>query len=315
MKKMKNNLYNVKVISTGKYAPSKVVSNQDLEKIVDTSDEWIYSRTGIKNRRHVEEEQNSDLAYLAAQDAVNKVNYDLNKVDLIIVATFNPDMKCPSVANLVQAKLGLNDRDIMTFDINAACTGFVYALDVASAMLQSGKYKSALVIGSEIISRVLNYEDRNTCVLFGDGAGAIILEHTEETKPAFMYCASRGDVDGTLHVKDYVVMDGKKVYQFATNAMNIGIQKALEAMDLNIDDIDCIIPHQANIRIIQSVAKHLKIDMDRFYINIDQYGNTSAASIILALDEYLTQNKKQNQKILLVGFGGGFTWGSAILTI
>jgi 3-oxoacyl-[acyl-carrier-protein] synthase III len=315
MNKMMNN---IKVISTGRYVPEKIVSNFDLEKIVDTNDEWIYTRTGIKNRRKAENEETSDLAVKAALNACEKVDYDMDQIDVIVVATVTADVKSPSTANIVQAKLGLNHRDIMCFDVNAGCTGFIYALNVASQLINSGKYRSALVIGSEILSKVTDYTDRGTCVLFGDGAGAILLEQTEEQKPAYFYTASKGDLDETLIVRDTIAMEGNKVYQFATGAMRSGLEKLMDETGLTYEEMDIIIPHQANIRIIQSVAKHLHLPMEKFLINIDQYGNTSAASIIIALDEYLERVEKEkqvNQKIVLVAFGAGFTWGSALLTL
>lgn len=313
---MNNKFNNIKIISTGKYIPKKLVSNVDLAKLVDTSDEWIYSRTGIKNRHYSENEVTSDLATKAAIDAINSSKYDVNKIDLIIVATFTADNVCPSVSSTVQSRLGLNDREITCFDLNAACTGFIYALNVASKMLNSKSYKSALVIGAEVMSKVMNYEDRNTCVLFGDGAGAMILEDTEEVKPAMFYTSSKGDTENCLTVSRYLKMDGPKVYQFAIKAVEESILKILNFTKLTIDQFSKIIPHQANIRIIQSASKTLNIPMDKFFINIEEYGNTSAASIIIALDEYIkTQKNVNNQKVLLVGFGGGFTWGAAQITL
>jgi len=307
---------NIKIVSTGKYIPEKTVSNFDMEKIVDTTDEWIYSRTGIRNRHYSENEVTSDLAAKAAMEAIKAVNYDVNKIDLIIVATFTADYLCPSVASTVQTKLGLNDKEITCFDLNAACTGFIYALNVASKMLNSEAYKSALVIGSEVMSKVMNYEDRNTCVLFGDGAGAVIIENTKEVKPAMFYTSSKGDIENSLQVSKYLAMDGQKVYQFAIKAVEESILKILKFSNLTIDQCSKIIPHQANIRIIQSASKTLNIPMDKFFINIEEYGNTSAASIIIALDEYIKKEKNvDNQKILLVGFGGGFTWGAAQITL
>ncbi|HEY8363949.1 MAG TPA: beta-ketoacyl-ACP synthase III [Haloplasmataceae bacterium] len=313
MKNIKNNL---KVVSTGSYAPSNIMTNFDFEKIVDTSDEWIVQRTGIKKRHIVTDENTSDLAYKAALKAIEKVNYDTSKIDLIVVATFTPDYLSPGVSNLVQAKLGLSEQDITCFDINTGCTGLIYALNVVSLMLNSGKYQSALLIGSEVISKVIDYKDRNTCVLFGDGAGCLILENTEEDKSAYVYTTSQGELEKALYVDRYVHMDGKKVYQFALGAMEDGIKKVLNAANLTLDDISKIIPHQANIRIIQSVAKSLNLDIDKFYINIDKYGNTSAASIAIALDEYINSKENvENEKVLLVGFGSGFTYGAAILTL
>jgi 3-oxoacyl-[acyl-carrier-protein] synthase-3 len=317
---MTTKMNNIKLVSTGRYVPKKCLTNQQLEKMIDTTDEWIYTRTGIKSRRIVDDlncEDTSHLATQAALNAMSKVNYDKDKIDLIIVATFTPDYSSPSVANLVQAKLGLSHKLIPCFDINAACTGLIYALDVASQMLASGKYNHALVIGAEVVSKCIDYTDRNTCVLFGDGAGALILENTSENKPAMFFCASQGDLDKTLYIDKYLHMDGKKVYVFATNAVERAISKVLNDTNLTIDNFDKIIPHQANVRIIQSVAKSLKIDMSKFFVNLEEYGNTSAASIAIALDEYLEvpENQKTNGRIMLVGFGGGFTFGGAMLTL
>lgn len=313
MKKLMNN---IKLVSTGKYVPEQVVTNEDMENIVDTNDEWIFTRTGIKERRKVKSETTSDMATYAARDAINKVNYDTSKIDLIVVATFTPDVASPSAANLVQAKLGLNDQDVMAFDINAACTGFIYALNVASQMVNSGLYKSALVIGSEVLTNVVNYQDRNTCVLFGDGAGAVIIESTEENKPAYFYTSSKGDLDEVIVVDPLIRMEGRKVYSFATKILDKSVRVVLENSNTSIGDIDMLIPHQANARIIESAAKSLEIEMDRVYMNISNYGNTSSASIPMALDEYIESLKnKENKKVVLVGFGGGFTWGAALLTL
>ncbi|MBU1145703.1 MAG: ketoacyl-ACP synthase III [Firmicutes bacterium] len=311
-----SNYPNIKVISTGHYVPEKILSNHDLEQIVSTTNEWIVSRTGIKNRRIAEGENTSDLAVKAAKDAILSSNYDTSKIDLIIVATFTPDYKSPSVASLVQAKLGLNNQEITAFDLNAACTGFIYALNVASRMLESKAFKSALVIGAEVISKVTDYTDRNTCVLFGDGAGAVLLELTNEYKPAMFYTASKGDLDKILYVDEFVHMDGQKVYQFASKAIEKSILKLLEFDKSSFDKIDTIIPHQANLRIIQSASKSLKIPMENFFLNIELYGNTSAASCAIALDEYVKSSvDTENQAVLLVAFGAGLTWGGARLTL
>lgn len=306
----------IRLISTGHFAPEKILSNADLEKIVDTNDEWIVTRTGIKERRIAEDMNTSDLATLAAKNALAKVNYDTKKIDLIIVATFTPDYKSPAVSNLVQAKLGLNDQPITAFDLNAACTGFIYALNVASNMLQSGNYQSALVIGSEKISKVTDFTDRNTCVLFGDGAGAVILESDPTAKPWLFYTQSKGDLNNILYVDDYVHMEGQKVYQFASKAIDQSVRLLLDYDNTSTEDIDVIIPHQANIRIIQSASKSLDIPMEKFFVNLHKYGNTSAASIAMALDEYLEQNPSDKQRTLIfVGFGAGLTWGSCRITI
>ena len=313
---MKTKQINIKVVSSGRYLPETIVTNQDFEKIVDTTDEWIYSRTGIKERRKVTNELTSDLASKAALKAIEKVNYDKSKIDLIIVATFTPEYLSPSVANMVQAKLGLNDQDVACFDINAACTGFIYSVNVACQMLNSGAYSSAIVIGAEVLSKVTNYQDRNTCVLFGDGAGAIILEKTEENKPASFYASSKGDMEQTIIVNPLIHMEGRRVYAFATKVFENSINKILLENNLKQSDIDMIIPHQANIRIIESAARSLDIDINKFFINIEKYGNTSAASIAIAFDEYLeTISDRNNKKVVFVGFGGGFTWGAVLLTL
>jgi len=316
MKKKPNN--NIKIVSTGKYLPSKSVSNFDMEKIVETSDEWIFSRTGIKNRHFVEDETISDLAYMAAKNAIEKANYDTKKIDVIIVATVTPECKTPSAANFLQGKLGLNDQDIVCFDLNAACSGFIYALNVATQMLNSGAYNSALIVGAEVLSKILNFEDRNTCVLFGDGAGAMILENTEESKPAYFYTSSKFDFEGAIVINPKIFMEGRKVYQFASKILDYSVNKILLDSNTDVDEIYKIVPHQANIRIIESSAKALGISMDKFYLNIEKYGNTSAASIPIAFDEFLdtlSDKERENKKVICVGFGGGFTWGAALLTL
>jgi 3-oxoacyl-[acyl-carrier-protein] synthase-3 len=305
---------NIKVVATGSYVPEKIVTNHDLEKIVETTDEWISSRTGIKARRYVEEENALDLAYRASLKAINKVNYDINKIDLIIVATITAPNKTPSLANLLQGKLGLDN--IMSFDINAACSGFIYALEIASKLLNSGSFNAALVVGAETLSKITNFEDRSTAVLFGDGAGAMIIENTDEDKPAHFYSGASADNELSLTVNDHIAMDGKKVYQFAVKIIPESIQEVLTDANLGIDQINKIIPHQANIRIIETAAKLLESNMDKFFINIDKYGNTSAASVIIALDEYINSLEDCNDvKVLLVAFGGGFTWAATILTL
>jgi 3-oxoacyl-[acyl-carrier-protein] synthase III len=303
-----------KIVSTGRFTPEGVLSNKDLEKIVDTTDEWITSRTGIKERRIANGKTTSDLAAIAAMNAIEKANYDKDKIDLIIVATFTPDLRSPSMACRVQAKLGLDKEGILAFDINAACTGFIYALNIAERMMHSGSYKSALVIGAEVISKVTDYKDRNTCVLFGDGAGAVIIEK-DKTKEVVFNVQTKSDEDLILYVDDYVSMDGPKVYQFASRVIHSSVTGVLEHGHIEKSQIRKIIPHQANIRIIQSASKSLKIPMDSFYVNIHKYGNTSAASIPIALDEMLEkETMKPNDKVVLVGFGAGLTSGACSLT-
>lgn len=305
------NKHNVKVVASGKYAPETIVTNLDLEKIVETSDEWIVTRTGIKERRKALSETSTDMAYLAALNAIETYGYDQSKIDLVVVATITSERQTPSVANIVMGRLGLKEG-IMSFDVNAACTGFVYALEIASSLISTNQYKSALVIGSERLSSVIDYTDRNTCILFGDGAGAVILEQKDNAIASY-YNASKADMNDILTVDKTIRMDGKRVYVFATDVVERSIRHILEVNQLSIDDIDAILPHQANERIIQSVAKSMNIPMSKFELNIATYGNTSAASIPILIAEYMEKNK--NKKVLLVGFGGGFTWGSAILEV
>lgn len=299
--------------ATGRYVPEKIVTNKDMEQIVETSDEWIYTRTGIKNRRFVEGMDTSDLAVKAIQAAVSKSSYDLNKIDLIIGATFTPDLKSPGISSLVQQKLGLGDRPITAFDINAACTGFVYALTVASALLQSGNYRAAIVVGAEVISKVTDFTDRNTCVLFGDGAGCVILEAGTENDDAYFLPLAKGDPDHALYVDQYVHMDGQKVYQFAVRAIESIMTDVVNAAGLTFDDLTLIVPHQANRRIVQNASKNLSIPMEKFFLNIESYGNTSAASIPIAFDEALEAGALQKgQWVMFVAFGAGFTYGATL---
>ena len=312
---MSNQLPGIKIVSTGKYVPPLVVSNDDLAKIVDTSDEWITTRTGIKNRHKSEGQNVLDMAYLAALNAIEKSTYDVSNIDLIVVATITSDFRSPSVANLLQAKLGLNNAKVMSFDINAACTGFVYALEVTSSLLSSGRYKAALVIGSEHMTSVVDYTDRNTCILFGDGAGAVIVEPSKDKAdiPVF-FNASKGDDEGILKVDHTLYMEGKKVYQFAIGAIPAAINHLLNESGLSLADIDIVIPHQANQRIVETVAKHMDIPIEKFAMNIADYGNTSSASIPILLEEYKTKHPER-LRVLIVGFGGGFTWGGAIFNV
>ncbi|MBU1094650.1 MAG: ketoacyl-ACP synthase III [Firmicutes bacterium] len=312
---MKQNQPKIKVISSGKYIPETLITNEDLEKLVETSNEWIMTRTGIQTRHKAVNELTSDMAYKAALNAIERVNYDKNKIDLIIMATITGDQMTPSTSNFVQAKLGL-EHHVMSFDINAACTGFVYGLEVASALLQTKRFRSALIIGGETLTKIIDYTDRNTCVLFGDGAGAMIIEPSDDPHDtAYFFNAAKGDLNDTLTVKKFIQMDGKKVYQFAVGAMEGAIVKILNESHLKIEDIDMVIPHQANERIIQSVSKSTGIPIEKFMLNLSEYGNTSAASIPITISEYFDRKDVKGKKILLVGFGGGFTWGSSILQL
>lgn len=303
----------IKVLGTGHYVPNQIITNHDLEKLVETSDEWIVSRTGIKERRKVTTETTHEMAYLASKEALKKANIDASEIDIIIVATITENQKTPAVANFVAGLLGI-EHDVMSFDINAACTGFVYALELASSLIQQPKYRKALVIGAETLSNVLDYTDRNTCILFGDGAGAVVIEKGNDNNLGYFYNTSKPDMNNTLDVGTYIKMDGRKVFLFAVDVVEKSILKVLEDANLTIDDIDHIIPHQANERIIMSVAKSMNVSMDKFVMNIASYGNTSAASIPLTLSEY-KEKHKETKRVLFVGFGGGFTYGAAIVEV
>ena len=315
----------MKILGFGKAVPRKIVTNDDLSKFVETSDEWIFQRTGIRERR-ISDENTSELAYRSAVDAIKNSNIDKNEIDLIVCATMTPDNFTPSVACMVQEKLGLGDN-VTAFDVNAACTGFVYALKIVASMLNT-YHKKALIIGCETLSKIINFEDRNTCVLFGDGAGAIVVE--KDWKNEEFYTCSLGNdkdliaenVEMNFEMKNKVLksgflkMDGKEVFKFAINVVEKSVNTILDMNNLKIEDIKLIIPHQANQRIISNVAKKFNISNDKFFVNLEKYGNTSAASIPMALCEAFESKKiTKGDKVILVGFGGGLTWGSTIIEI
>jgi 3-oxoacyl-[acyl-carrier-protein] synthase-3 len=312
---MENKL-TIKLIGTGKYVPKGLITNADLEKMVDTTDEWILTHTGIKTRHKVEGETTADLAYHAALNAIEKAKFDKEMIDAIIVATITPDFASPSMAAVVQARLGLNHRDITCFDINAACTGFVYALQVAAALLNSPKYRHILVIGAETLTKIMDYTDRNTCILFGDGAGALLVGRGQAHQTVSFYTASEGDMEDVLSVKEVLRMQGRRVFKFAINAIEKSINRLLELDGSRLDMVTKIIPHQANYRIIEGVAELKKLPLNKFFLNLEHYGNTSAASIPIALDEYVAASPLQpGSKLMLVGFGAGLTWGGALINL
>ena len=318
-----------KIISTGAYVPQRIVKNDELSKMAETSDEWITSRTGIKQRRISSGEKTYQIAAKAAIEAIKNAGIDKKEIDMIILATITPDFFMPSTANLVQAELGL--VDIPSFDIAAGCTGFIYGLQVADQFIRSKQSKTILVIGVEVLSKVVDWSDRNTCVLFGDGAGAVILKSSSQEGIICTYTGSQGDLrelltlpavplkNPFLHVQNNnekpsnISMKGKEVFKFAIRIMIKSISQVLNKSNLFIDDIDYIIPHQANIRIIDHVARELKVEREKFIINLDRFGNTSSASIPLALDE---AHKKKifcpGNRVIMVAFGGGLTWGAAL---
>lgn len=318
----------VEIIGTGSYVPQRVVTNDELSAIVETSDEWISTRTGISERRISLGENTSDLAAKAALDALKNAKLVAKDIELIIVATTSPDSFVPSTACIVQELIGASNA--VCFDISAACTGFIFALNTAAQYIKTGEYKTALVVGSEVLSKIMNWKDRNTCVLFGDGAGAAVLKAGEEgiiktyiasdgvKGREFLHCfasqVKNPFMNNSVDTVDKINMNGKEVFKFAVRVMANSIEKVLDDSQNSIEDIDYIVPHQANIRIIDFVAKKLKIDKDKFFINLNKYGNTSGASIPLALDE---MNKKgllkKGSKVIFVGFGGGLTWGSVLV--
>ncbi|MBE3127606.1 MAG: ketoacyl-ACP synthase III [Candidatus Atribacteria bacterium] len=318
-----------KIIGTGAYVPQRIVKNDELSKLVETNDEWITSRTGIKQRRISSGEKTYQIAAKAATEAIKNAGIDKKEIDMIILATITPDFFMPSTANLVQAELGLDD--IPSFDLAAGCTGFVYGLQIADQFIKSKESKTILVIGAEVLSKVTDWSDRNTCVLFGDGAGAVILKSSNQEGIICTYTGSQGDLQEYLTLPavplknpflnvqnnngkpSNISMCGKEVFQFAIRVMIKSISRVLKKSNLFIEDIDYIIPHQANIRIIDHVARTLKIKREKFIINLDRFGNTSSASIPLALDE---AHKKKifcpGNRVIMVAFGGGLTWGAAL---
>lgn len=326
-----NNTRNAGITGTGSYVPDRILTNADLEKMVDTTDEWITTRTGIKER-HVSDEATltSDMAMRAAQRAMESAGVTPDDIELIIVATCSPDMVLPSTACIVQNKLGCKRAG--AFDINAGCTGFVYGVTFAGDLVASGAYKTVLVIGAESLTKILDWQDRNTCVLFGDGAGAAIIQPVEEglgilghtlgsdgsgaeyiEMPAGVarMPASHETVDNRMH---FIKMKGNDVFKFAVGIFDTISKATLDKVGMTYNDMDLIIPHQANNRILEAAARRMKVGEDKIYSNLARFGNTSAASIPIALDEVVKNNKvKKSDNILLVAFGAGLTYGSIVL--
>jgi 3-oxoacyl-[acyl-carrier-protein] synthase III len=319
------------VAAVGSYVPERVLTNADLEKMVDTSDEWIVSRTGIRERRiAAQDEYTSDMAAKAALVAMERGGIKPEQIDLIIVATITPDMPFPSTACLVQQKIGA--KRCAAFDMEAACSGFIYALEIGQQFVMSHTYETVLVIGAEKLSSIINWRDRNTCVLFGDGAGAAILQSRPNTHGLLTACmgadGSKADLlslpgggsrcpatptsiaDG-LH---YLRMDGKETFKNAVNAMYTAAEEALRRCEVDITQIKCVIPHQANQRIIDAVGERLGATKEQVFVNLHKFGNTSAASVAIALDEAVTSGRVQRgDLILLLVFGAGLTWGAAVI--
>ncbi len=318
----------------GKYTPDNVITNEDLSKILDTSDEWIYSRTGIKERRVVSgNESVADLAFKASINAIEKAGIDKDAIDAIIVATSIPDHLYPSVACEVHYKLGLK-RNIPAFDVTAACTGFIYAMNIARSFIRSGEYENVLVVGADINSRFVDWDDRSTCVLFGDGAGAFVVSKSDDGEEhilAIKVCAN-GEKSQELRIplvgencplvepneqkEQKLVMNGREIYKFAVSTVPASILETLEIAGLSIEDVDYLVPHQANIRIVDAICERLSLRKDQVYANMDKYGNTSAASIPIAVAEAVENGfLKTPSTIVVSGFGAGLTWGSAVIKL
>ena len=306
-----------KILATGRCLPSRVVTNEELSRQVDTSDQWVFSRTGIHSRRFCTGESGLDMAAGAARQALDRAGLKPEEVGVCLVATFTPDYASPSMACLLQERLGLKE-DTHCFDLNAACAGFLYGLKTAHALLAEAARPYALVVGCEVISRVLDMTDRNTCVLFGDGCGTAVMERDESAVWHTVF-GSRGDpasimVEGPGPVPSAVHMDGKAVFRFAVEVVEASIRQLLEAEGCSIGNLDLVVCHQANARIIDHVARKLKAREGLFYKNMDRYGNTSAASIPIALDELVQAGRlRPGMRVLTVGFGGGLTWAGALL--
>ena len=313
-----------RITGTGSYLPEKIVTNRDLEQTVDTSDEWIFTRTGIRQRHVAAENQNtSDLALIASKRAIEAAGITPQDIDLIIVATTTADMVFPSVACLLQAKLGMSQCP--AFDMQAVCSGFVYALSTADQLMKSDQYRHALVVGAEVYSRILDWQDRATCVLFGDGAGAVVL--TKSDQPGIL--ASRLHADGryadilsvpggvsrgAITGRPLLRMEGNAVFKLAVKVLGEVAEETLAAAGLSKSELDWLVPHQANIRILQATAKKLGLSMDQVVATVDRHANTSAASVPLALDEAVRDGRvKSGQHVMLEGVGGGFTWGAVLV--
>lgn len=320
-------MINSKIIGVGAYTPANVVNNFHLSEIVDTNDEWIVTRTGIKERRISTGEDTSDMAAKACKIALANANVNVEDIDLIILATVSPDMYCPSAACIVQQKIGAVNATAM--DINAACSGFLYGLKLANALIKTGESKVALVIGAETLSKVLDWTDRGTCVLFGDGAGAAVVKATEEKGIVAVETMAEGDKWEALQIggapvvnpfakeegkPPYIYMNGQDVFRFATRVILEGVNKVLEKSGTDISEIKYIVPHQANLRIIDYASRKLNVPQEKFFMNLHKYGNTSSASIPIALFEMYNEGKiEKGDKLILVGFGGGLTYGAALI--
>ena len=311
-----------RILGTGSYLPKKILTNKDIEEIVDTTDEWIFDRTGIRQRHVVVEgETCSDLAVAAARAAMEAAGVEPSEIDLIVLATTTPDQIFPSTACIIQPRLGI--KGVPAFDVQAVCAGFVYALSVADQYIRTGSAKRALVIGADTMSRLLDWQDRSTCILFADGAGAVVLGAAEEPGIISTHISADGAYKDLLQVPKgigrggcedpYLEMRGNEVFRWAVSTLGRIVEETLEANGMTKSDIDWLVPHQANIRIIQATARRLDLPMEQVVVTVADHGNTSAASIPLALDTAVRVGRIQRgQTILMEGFGGGFTWGTVL---
>ena len=311
-----------KITGVGSYLPKKVLTNNDLEKSLDTTDAWITSRTGIKERHIVgQNELTSDLAYEAAKNAIKNAGIAVSNIDLIIVATTTPDKIFPSTACIVQTKLGI--KNCPAFDVQAVCSGFIYGLAIADNFIKTNSAKNVLVIGADSMSKITDYSDRSNAILWGDGGGAVIVSSSNEKGILSTHLHADGQYEELLHVpkknidnkiQQTIEMQGSQVFKIAVNTLDKIVDETLKANQLEKKDIDWLVPHQANIRILEATARKLEMSMDKVIVTIDRHGNTSAASIPLALDDGIKNNKiKPGHLLLMEAFGGGFTWGSALI--
>ncbi|HYL88602.1 MAG TPA: beta-ketoacyl-ACP synthase III [Burkholderiales bacterium] len=315
-----------RIVGTGSYLPPRVMTNHDFAARLETSDAWIRERTGIVERHIAEKSQaSSDLALEASRQALKAADTKAEAIDLIVVATSTPDYVFPSTACLLQAKLGV--KGSAAFDLQAACSGFVYGLATADNFIRSGQYKRALVVGAEVFSRILDWNDRGTCVLFGDGAGAVVLAAGERPGVHASVLRADGSYSGILSVpgnvcggaitgSPFLQMDGQAVFKFAVRVLDESARETVRAAAMSLEDIDWLIPHQANVRILEASARKLGLAREKLVVTVDHHGNTSAASVPLALDEYVRAGKiRAGHRVLLQGVGGGFTWGSSLVTL
>jgi 3-oxoacyl-[acyl-carrier-protein] synthase-3 len=315
-----------RIVGTGSYLPARVVSNEELSKRVDTSDAWIQERTGIRQRHIADSSQaSSDLALEASRRALDAAGMTAEQIDLIVVATSTPDFVFPSTACLLQAKLGV--KGSAAFDVQAVCSGFVYGLATADNFIRAGTHKSALVVGAEVFSRILDWNDRGTCVLFGDGAGAVVLAAGDRPGVHASVLRADGSYSGILSVpgnvcggaivgSPFLQMQGNQVFKIAVKVLDEVARETVAAAGKTLEDVDWLIPHQANVRILEATAKRLGLPREKLVVTVDHHANTSAASVPLALDEYVRAGKiKAGQTVMLQGVGGGFTWGASLVTL